>query len=444
MKVQHQSTLPKARARFLAQAMQLEEQGVDEIIRAAVYFTLALFVAAIIWASVTEVNEVTVAKGEVVPKGYIHNIQHLEGGLVSDILVRNGDRVTKGQLLIKFAAPASQPDYEQLAIRQASLKLKLARIAAIKQQQSPDFGAMGKQYPELAAKEQASYQAQIRSNANEKAVLQSQIKQRQTELNKQQNRVLSLQKEISLLQKQVSMREHLSKRNLVSKTELLDMKSRLANLESQRRSAQDNIAVARAAISEATYRLNEFDSQLQKENEFEVAEITEQLAEIAKSLVKARDKVERLNVYAPIEGIVQGLRINSINTVIKPGEIILKLVPLNDKLLVEAKIMPEEIGHIHIGQPTEVRVDSYDATRFGFINGEVSQISPSTYLDERREPYYLSRIELEKNYVGDIPGQMKIIPGMTVKVNMITGSKTIMAYLLKPVTRGFSNAFQER
>ena len=444
MKAQHQSPLPKARARFLAQAIQLEEQGSDEIIRAAIYFTLALFVAAIVWASLTEVNEVTVAKGEVVPKGYIHNIQHLEGGIVSDILIRDGDIVKKGQLMIKFAAPASQPDYEQLAIREAALKLKLERIAAIKAHRLPDFGGLGKQFPQLAKKEMASYQAQLRSVENEKAVLKSQIQQRQTEMKKQQNLVRSLRKEIGLLQKQVSMRAQLSRRKLVSKTELLDMKSRLANLESQLRSAQDSIVVAQAAIQEATHRLNEFDSQLQKDSEFEASEITEQLAEIEKSIVKARDKFERLNIYAPIDGIVQGLKITSINTVIQAGEVILKLVPINDKLLVEAKIMPEDIGHIHVGQPSEVRVDSYDATRFGFIKGKVSQISASTYLDERREPYYLSRIVLEKDYVGNNPEQMKIIPGMTVKVNMITGSKTIMAYLLKPVTRGFDNAFQER
>ena len=296
----------------------------------------------------------------------------------------------------------------------------------------------------MAAKELASYQAHFRSIDNEKAVLTSQIQQRQTEMQKQKNVVNSLKKEIALLQKQVAMRETLTKKQLVSQTELLDMKSRLASLQSQLRSALDSIAVAQAAIQEAESRLEEFDSQLQKDSEFEASEITEQLAEIEKSLVKARDKFERLNIYAPIDGIVQGLKITSINTVVKPGEVIMKFVPINDKLLVEARVLPEEIGHIHVGQATEIRVDSYDSRRYGFINGKVEQISPSTYLDDRNNPYYLTRITLEKDYVGDNPEQMKIIPGMTVQANLITGSKTIMAYLMKPVSSGFNNAFHER
>ncbi len=436
--------LPRARARFLAQAIQLEEQGISEIIKIAIYFSLFLFIAIIFWASLTRVNEVSTAKGEVVPSGYIHNIQHLEGGIVSEINVRNGDQVKPGDSLIKFSMPVSKADYEQLQIRKANLSLELERLTAIEERRSPVFGDLGNQFPDLASKEMASYHAHIASTKSEIEVLKSQTRQRKSELLRQKNQVNALKKEIKILKQQVSMREKLTAKHIVSQTDLLSAKSQLANLESQLISTKDSVSVAFIAIQEAKNRQHDIIAKDNKEVESKASEVAGQLAEVKKSLVKAQDRVGRLNLIAPISGIIQGIAINSINTVVQPGEIILQIVPINDDLIIEARVLPEDVGHIHINQATEVKVDSYDSAKYGFIAGKVKQISPSTYLDEKMNPYYLVRIELEKNYVGNNPNLMKIIPGMTVQANLITGSKTILDYLMKPVSRGFSNAFQER
>jgi membrane fusion protein, adhesin transport system len=436
--------LPRARARFLAQAIQLEEEEVSDIVKAAIYFSLFLFIAIITWAALTSVNEVTVAKGEAVPDGYIYNIQHLEGGIVSEIAVRNGDPVQPGDLLIRFALPVSKADYEQLQIRKATLVLNLERLTAIEEDRKPNFGNIGKQFPDLAAKEMASYYAQIASTNSELNVLKTQTSQRKSELLQQKNQVKALEKEIGLLQKQVDMRETLAAKHIVSQTDLLNTKSQLASRESQLKSIQDGISVASMALQEAINHRHEIIANHKKEAEFEATEVAGQLAEVEKSLVKAQDRVKRLDLYAPISGIIKGIAVTSINAVVQPGEVIMQIVPVKDDLIVEARILPEEIGHIHIGQPAEVKVNSYDASKYGHVNGEVKQISASTYLDEKMNPYYRARIELEKNYVGADPQQMKIIPGMTVQINIITGVKSILDYLLKPVTRGFRNAFQER
>ena len=436
--------LPRARARFLAQAIQLEEEGVSNIIKTAIYFSLFLVIAIIIWASFTTVNEMTTAEGEVVPTGYIHDIQHLEGGIISEIAVRNGDAVQKGDLLIRFAQPVSLADYDQLMVRKAALLLTQERLMAIKQNRAPDFGELAIQYPDLASKELTNYYSQLKSSNSEIDVLKAQSRQRQSELRKQKNEVVSLKNEIALLEKQVEMREKLAAKHIVSQTDLLATRSQLASVQSQLKSVIDGINVASLAFDETISHRKEIIDTRNKEIDFEVSEIASQLAEVEKSLTKAKDRVKRLDLYSPINGIIQGISVNSINTVVQAGSVIMQVVPVDGNLIVEARILPKDIGHIHIDQTTEVKVDSYDTSKFGHIDGVVQQLSPSTYLDEEMNPYYLARIGLNKNYVGDDPKKMKVIPGMTVQVNIITGSKSIMDYLLKPINRGFKNAFQER
>jgi HlyD family type I secretion membrane fusion protein len=154
--------------------------------------------------------------------------------------------------------------------------------------------------------------------------------------------------------------------------------------------------------------------------------------------------VDRLTVVAPVDGIVQALAVNTINAVVKPGEVIMQIVPVEDEMIVESRLMPNEVGYVHSGQVAEVKVHSYDSSRYGTLKGTVRQISPSTYLDEKANPYYKVKVGLDKSWLGAAAGEMEVIPGMTVQVDIITGSKTIMEYLMKPVTRGFQSAFQQR
>ena len=178
--------------------------------------------------------------------------------------------------------------------------------------------------------------------------------------------------------------------------------------------------------------------------EREAAAAENELAKVDSALVKAKDKVDRLNVYSPVKGIVQGLSVTAINAVVRPGEVIMQIVPVEDEVIIESRLMPDEVGYVRLGQVADIRVDSYDSSRFGTLKGSVRQISPSTYLDEKANPYYKVKVGLDKSWLGELEGQMAVIPGMTVQVDIITGSKTIMQYLLKPVTRGFQSAFTQR
>ena len=438
------SGLPRARARFLAQAIELEEEGVSDIVKSAVYVIMAMLLAVIIWMSVTPVSEVTVTSGEVVPVGYIHNIQHLEGGIIGDIRVRDGDRVEAGDLLVKFSPPATQSDLDQLNVRQAALKLDLARLDALRGSGVAEFPNALDAYPRLLAEEREALRIELQSNESELNVIDARILQRRSELQRQRNQVVELEKETELLQQQVDIRTRLAEKNAISQTDLLRIRSEHAALQSQLKSAQDGVYVAMLSLEEERKRREEVASRQRREVEDEAALVVAALAEVESALVKARDKVDRLQVYAPVTGIVQGLAVNTINAVVRPGDVIMQIVPVEDEMIVESRLMPNEVGYVHNGQVAEVKVHSYDSSRYGTLQGTVRQISPSTYLDEQANPYYKVKVGLEKAWLGEREGEMSVIPGMTVQVDIITGSKTIMEYLMKPVTRGFQSAFQQR
>lgn len=436
--------VPRARARFLAQAIQLEENGISNIIEVAIYSILGLIAAILVWMSLTDISEVSVAAGKVVPVGYIHNIQHLEGGLIGSILVEEGDRVEAGDLLLTFAPPASQAGLDQLVIRKTILELDLERLSAIRDLRDVDFGEAGTHYPVLATKAHDAFRAQVTSEAIELEVIDARIEQRISELQRQENQVLELENELKLLQQQVEIREGLARTKVISQSDLLRVQSEYASMSSRLRSAKDSVFVAGNALAEERMHRDEVVAARQHDMEQEAAYAQNELAELDSALVGARDKVDRLKVYAAVAGIIQGVSVTAVNAVVKPGEVIMQVVPVDDELIIESRVMPDEVGYIRVGQSADVKVDSYDASRYGSISGFVRQISPSTYLDEQSNPYYKVKVGLEKSWVGDQSGQMAVIPGMTVHVDIITGSKSIMQYLLKPVTRGFQSAFSQR
>lgn len=438
------SGLPRARARFLAQAIQLEEEGVSSIVKFAIYTILGFIVAMLVWMSLTRISEVTVTGGKVIPVGHLHSIQHLEGGLIGNVFVEDGDRVEAGDLLVNFAPPASQSDFDQLQIRKTILELDLARLAGIKDGSTPDFAQYRELYPQMSVKEEDAYRTQVASYRIELEVVEARIQQRMSELQRQENQVVVLDTETQLLQKQVDIRSELAQRHAISQSDLLRIQSEHASLQSDLKSAVDSVSVAGRALAEERKRREEVVAEQEQEIQREAATAENELAKVNSALVQAKDKVDRLMVYSPVKGIVQGLSVTTINAVVGPGEVIMQIVPVDDEMIIESRLMPDEVGYVRPGQLADIRVDSYDSSRFGTIKGSVRQISPSTYLDENANPYYKVKVGLDKAWLGESEGQMAVIPGMTVQVDIITGSKTIMQYLLKPVTRGFQSAFTQR
>ncbi|MET0024035.1 MAG: HlyD family type I secretion periplasmic adaptor subunit [Sedimenticola sp.] len=436
--------LPRARAHYLAQAIQLEENAPRRVITLAVLVSMFLLASAVAWAALTQVSEVAIAEGEVIPAGHIHNIQHLEGGIVSKLHVRNGDAVKAGDILISFDPAASTSELQQMLTRRASLQLQGERLQALVEKREPDFSKFDEQFQDLATKQHTIYLAQVNSLESELSVIESQIEQRRSEVTSQKNQAVALRKELAIYREQVKIREDLSKKGTVSRTELLGARSRLAEAESALRKAVDSIAVANTALEESRQRQLELYARHNREVELEIGSVANELAEVEGGLIRLRDRVNRLEVTAPVDGIVQGLMISSSSAVVAPAEVMMQIVPVEDELIIEARISTEDIGHVHVGQTAEVKFTSYDSSRFGSLDGKVLRLSASTYLDPEQNPYYRAEIGLDRNHLGDDPTRFKILPGMTVTADIRTGQKSILDYLLRPVTRGFDSAFRER
>lgn len=321
-----------------------------------------------------------------IPAGLIQNVQHLEGGIVTELHVRNGDRVKAGDILVIFATSASESELKQMLVRQASFTLQGERLQALIEQREPSFGALPEEHRELAEKQRTIYLAQVNSFNSELAIIDSQIEQRRSEISGKQNQVASLRKELVIYQEQVAIREELSKKGTVSRTELLGSRSRLAEARSEQRKAMDDVIVARTAYQESKQRRLELYARKNQEIELEAGTVANELAEVSSSLIRLRDRVKRLRVRAPVSGIVQGLSISSVNEVVAPGHMITQIVPVQDELIIEARIKPQDIGHVHTGQTAKVKFTSYDSARFGSLDGTVDRLSASTYLDDEHNP----------------------------------------------------------
>lgn len=434
----------RARARYLTQAIRLEEQGPPGVIIGAVFLTALLIVGGIVWASLTRVSETAHAPGEVAPAGLSVKVQHLEGGLVSKLNVKDGQRVSADEVLLEFHDTSLQAELGQMQVREAALNLQAERMAALLEKRKPDFTPYTDGYTDLADKQLTIFKAQKRAQENEHKVFASQIEQKQKELIRQTNQVESRKKEVKLLIEQVILRQKLSDDKLVAKTELLSSESRLAEAQSLLKQAEDGIAVAQLSVQEVKQRQLENETKFAKEIELEAGKVASELAEVKQTIVRIRDKIVRTIVKAPIDGIVQSLSISGGQTVVEPGQMILQIIPVHENLVVQARVSPTDIGHIRVGDRADIRVDSYDTARFGLLEGHVSTLSATTYLDEQRNPYYKAEISLNRTYLGAQDHRLRIIPGMTVNAAIRTGDKTLIEYLLRPIQRGLSNSFGER
>ncbi len=434
----------RARSRFLIQSIKLEESGPPGAISGAMIFISALILAAIGWAMITTVDEVALAEGEVVPAGSIHSVQHLEGGIVAAILVREGDMVDAGASLVQIAPAATRSDLNQMLARRASLLLQAERLRAFAESRDPDFAGTIDGYEELKEDQAAIFRTQMSNRTNQVMVVQSQLDQAEGEFQRLVNRSESLREQIAFLQEELEIRRRLLDQGLMSRIVYLDTQRELAQAEGSLVETVDSIAETQSSMAELHGRVEEVVSRLENEALTQAGEISGELAQVEQALASLTDRFDRLDVRAPVRGIVTSLKTLTINAVVQPGEVLMEIVPIGDELVVEAKVSPNDIGHVEPGQAADVRISSYDFSRFGAVSGTVRQISATTFVDEQLVPYYRAVIALDQDFVGDVAGINPIIPGMTAQADIKTGSKSILDYMLRPVYRGLHGAFRER
>ena len=435
----------RARARFLAQSIQLEECDVPGVFGMAVFSCALLFGGGIAWASVTPVEELASSPGQVIPSGHHHLVQHLEGGIVEHIAVRDGDRVQAGQVLARLSPVVPRSELAQARSRLADLEFKLESIDALLMRREPQLEAAGgSAHPALAAKQLALYHSTRESQARQLAVIDSQIRQREAERDGLRRRAAALGKQYALLAERRAMFQQLEGSGTVAAADLLTTRAREAEVQADFEQVNGSLDVTERAITEAKDRYLELEERLHQELLAEQARIEAERMQARESVAQLSDRLQRLEVRASVAGIVQDVQVNTVNQVLRPGQTLLEIVPVGDQMVVQSRISPGDIGHVRVGQPAKVAVDSFDVSRFGDISGAVRHISPSTFLDDTGLPYYEVEIALSKDHVGHDPSRHRLVPGMTVQADVVTGEKTVLDYLLKPVYRGFNSAFRER
>ncbi len=425
-------TAPK----HLAQSVALEESPVPGALHTGVTIIACLLTVFMVWAAFTNVNEVAVAQGQIIPSGYIQTVQHLEGGMVREILVEDGQLVEKGQPLLKLDDTNANADLGQMMARQHSLELQASRLRSF----ARDDGAVKPLTPE----EQAILTSMEEARTSQQNVLNDQIAQKDKELQGIIATRAALQKNLVLIREEYAINKKMAARGSVSKMAVMSSERDKNMMEGQLAESISQENQALAARDEIVNRLQSLQADLKQEAMKNLGQIEAELAEINKSITKLQSASNRTTIDAPIRGIVKGLSVHTIGSVIEQGQTLLEIVPVDEEMMVEALVSPSDVGNLKPGQSVNIKVTAYDFARFGSVPGTLESVSASTFQSEDKKSFYKTRIKLERNYIGKNPDKNIILPGMVIQADIITGKKTILEYLLKPIHTTMQTAFQER
>jgi len=413
--------------------------------RTIVWLTFALLILLIFWASVSEVEEVTRGNGKVIPSSQVQIIQNLEGGILSEIHAHVGDIVQKGQLLMRLDATRFSAPYEEYRAKYLALLAQAARLKA--ETTGEDLvlpPAVLKEKPEIADRERQLFDSRKNELLTRIAILQEQMLQRQQELAELKEKSNELSRTYGFLQREINLTQPLIKQGAVSEVEVL-------RLQRDASSMKGDIAATRSAIPRIESTLKESLREIEKErlsfmNEAKKAynEIQGQLEGLSASSSALVDRLDRTAVRSSVYGTVKNILLNTVGGVVQPGMNLVEIVPLEDTLLIETQIKPADIAFLTPKQHAMVKFTAYDFTIFGGLAAELEQISADSTTDAQGNSYYLVRVRTKKNYLEGKAGKMPIIPGMVTSVDIVTGKKTILSYLLKPVLRAQQMALRER
>lgn len=430
--------------RYLAQAIQLEETSTAPLVRISLGLACLAVLLFVIWTGLTHLEEVATAEGQVVPTGLTMTVQHLEGGIIDSVLITEGELVGEGQPLVRMSAAASQSDLEQSLAREAALKIKAERLRAFVEDRSPDFSFADKAYDHLVKDNTEIFKSQIESVRTGRAVLEAQIEQKNSELQLLKHEEANLQDQVNALAEELTMRQDLVAEKLVTRVQYLDTKREEARVRGELSRTIGQAITATKTVTEYEHRLSDLQSTSRKQAMEDMSTTIGELAQVQESIGRLKDRVTRLAVLAPAQGYVKGLTVHNPGAVVQPGGVVCEIVPVNRELKVEAKVSPRDVGFLKPGQKVKVKVLTYDFARYGSIPGVLENVSASSFLSERGDPYFKTLISLEKNYVGDDPSHLVIGPGMTVTAEIITGEKTLLQYMLKPIYTSLQQSFRER
>jgi len=409
-------------------------------------WSVAVFVLiAIFWANWAQLDELSRGEGEIIPSQQLQVIQNLEGGIVAEILIKEGELVEKGQVLLRIDDTRFSSSFKENKVRELELIAKSARLIA--ESEGLDF-VVPEDFPyefeSLIRQEQSLYDARKRELFANVTVFDQQLRQKQQELIQAKSKRSQLSNSYSLLRQERDLTAPLVKDGVVSEVEYLRLKRQVVDLAGELNNIRLSLPRIESSLDETRGMLQEAKLKFQSVARSELNETLSETARLKEALTGMQDKLRRTEVTSPVKGTIKELLFNTVNGVVQPGDEILNIVPWEDTLLVEAKLRPSDIAKVRPGQVAIIKVSAYDFGIYGGVDAIVSTVSPSTVTNEKDEPFYIVRLTTEQPYIEKDDTRLPLIAGMTVSVDILTGKKTVMDYLLKPILKAKQSALTER
>ncbi|PKH09012.1 HlyD family type I secretion periplasmic adaptor subunit [Moritella sp. Urea-trap-13] len=433
--------------------------------RIMLWVIVLFFIVAIAWASVAELDKVTVGTGKVIPSSQLQIVQNLEGGIVKEVLIKEGQHVEKNQKLLLLDDTLFRSDFRErtqgLAGSQAdSIRLNalLGSVTVNKEKANTNWRKsvdvkdnilkfdtnFVDKHKKLVRRQENEYKDKIENIQNQLAGMAQQINQKERELIETKSRMNNLRRSYDIASEEYNITKPLADEGVVPKIELLKLQRQLNDTKRELTSAELQIPVTQATIQEVIFKYINIASNFRSEAQAELNETSDQLNSLLESQVGLEDRVNRTVVLSPVKGTIQKIYVNTVGGVIQPGMDLVEIVPTEDALMIEAKIAPQDIGFLRPDLPVIIKFSAYDFTVYGGLSGYLETISADTIQDEEGNSYYQVRIRTEDNTLKGPDGEpLPIIPGMTASADIITGKRSVLDYLLKPVLKVRQTALRE-
>ncbi len=407
--------------------------------------TVLFLIIALTWASLARVDEITRGDGKVIPSSKIQVIQNLEGGILTELLVAEGDTVERDQPLLRLDDIRFSSTYRESRSKYLALSARAARLKAEAADRAPQMpAAVMQEDPQLAENELALYKSRVRELDSKRSTLEQQENQTSQQLTELQARKNKLARSYSLLKQELAMSEPLEADGAISEVEILRLKRSVNEMLGDLEASRLAIPRLQSAKEEMKSKINDLEIGFRTEARRALNETEAELAGISETLRSQQDRVSRTLVRSPVRGTVKQVMVTTVGGVIQPGMDLMEIVPLEGNLLVEAHVRPADIAFLRPDQDAQVKLTAYDYAIYGGLPAKLEHISADTITNESGESFFLIRVRTERSYLGTDEKPLMIIPGMTAVVDILTGEKSVLDYLLKPVLRAREKALTER
>ena len=432
-------------AQFIGDASSAVFMGANRTSHLILISTVLFFFTALVWAALANLDEITRGEGKVIPSNKIQVIQNLEGGILTEILVEEGEIVEKDQPLLRLDDTRFSSSYRESRARYLALLAKAARLTAEADDQPLEMPELvWKEDRELAENEVALYGSRVNELNSNQNILRQQEKQTEQELKELQAQKEKQSRSYRLVKQELSMSEPLVADGAISEVEILRLRRSVNETKGDLDASRLAVPRIESMLEETKIKLQDLEISFRTQARTELNDAESELSAIEETLRSQGDRVSRTLVRSPVKGEVKQIMVATIGGVIQPGMDLVEIVPMEGKLLVEAHVRPADIAFLHPDQDAKVKLSAYDYAIYGGLDAKLEHISADTITNEDGESFYLIRVRTERDYLGSRDGSLKIIPGMTAMVDILTGEKSVLDYLLKPVLRAREKALRER